>query len=63
MHPRLPSRLSDVDANVVTVRRVLLLHKRFSLAHQQEHGVLFFDGHIEKACHMAPGNDEHMAAT
>jgi len=62
MHARLTSRFSDIHANVVAVRRMLLLDCFLNLCQQRKDRRLLLRSHVEKVCHMALRNHEDVAA-
>jgi hypothetical protein len=62
MHPRLAAGLADVDADVVTVRRMLGLDLPLHRVQQREHARLLAGRHVEEVGDVASWNDDHVAA-
>jgi hypothetical protein len=62
MHARLARCFPDIHSNVVSVGTMLLLDCLLNLSQQCKDGRLFVCSHVEKVCHMALRNYEHVPA-
>src|SRR5580692_9935347 len=61
VHPRLATGLADVHADVVAVRRMLLVDLRLRLVQERDDRVLLLGGHVEEIGDVAHRNDEDMS--
>jgi len=61
VHARLARGLSDVHANVVAVRRMIVLDETLRLIQKTENTRLLFGSHVKEAGDMALWNDEQVS--